>query len=537
MDDMSDRQRKESFSPLHAHPISELPGTAMPLNQAGLSSLSTANGPLPRTTTSSTSSEWGGTYGHMPHTQPQLASREEAAGTSQRVSGSQVSRRLTVDSGWSSSLSSLRPYTNSPTYVLGTGSVSSRSDMRYVMEHSPRGSILPSPTRVPWRALEEEDESDAIPPALQDSSSKSLVNTNNLDTTTPLPPLGKSAATISGKHALKLLVVRNKLLNSVASRTAQTLNSPQFNQLVQASQTSKDQFDYWVEYFNRNETGKQYIDAMLCTMQAMLDELSPDTSDGTLQELRRMLLDLSQATEVVPNSLFLQYVEPEIKNPVRSGAFTTIYRGMLQNRHVALKLFRLFEVADEKQFWKNVTREANAGASRDGTILSVDPDLKYSWIIQVAEGLVYLHENNVANIMLDENHCVKLADYDFAHLEPGVVRPGAARWAAPEVLRCSEVTPAGDVYSFGSVCLEITTQALPFSEIRKDAQLVFRMGQGGLRPKWKETGNTRLDEIGKVAAHAWAEEPSQRPSMLTIRDILVSLGPLKSAAHSQVGSD
>lgn len=73
-----------------------------------------------------------------------------------------------------------------------------------------------------------------------------------------------------------------------------------------------------------------------------------------------------------------------------------------------------------------------------------------------------------ANILLDDDRRVCLADFGLARFTDAQQitmggnswHSGALRWMPPEVLSGAKIDYAGDVYSFGCVCLEVSAPCL-----------------------------------------------------------------------------
>ena len=77
-----------------------------------------------------------------------------------------------------------------------------------------------------------------------------------------------------------------------------------------------------------------------------------------------------------------------------------------------------------------------------------------------------------ANILIDDNHHACIADFGLSRLARDLDLPstsqlsslgGALRWTAPELYAFGEVIPCvtlySDIYSFGSIALEVSTIA------------------------------------------------------------------------------
>ncbi|KAK9063460.1 hypothetical protein SSX86_017330 [Deinandra increscens subsp. villosa] len=193
-------------------------------------------------------------------------------------------------------------------------------------------------------------------------------------------------------------------------------------------------------------------------------------------------------------------------NKLGQGGFGTVYKGVLSDgREIAVKRlffnnkFRAADFYNEVNMissveHKNLVRLLGCSCSGPESILVYEylPNMslnlfifdeikgrELSWekrfeiIIGVAEGLVYLHENNktriihrdikASNILLDLRLRAKIADFglarsfqdDKSHISTAIA--GTLGYMAPEYLAHGQLTEKADVYSFGVLILEVVT--------------------------------------------------------------------------------
>jgi len=163
-------------------------------------------------------------------------------------------------------------------------------------------------------------------------------------------------------------------------------------------------------------------------------------------------------------------------------------------------------------------------------------------MLQIAEGMVYLHEQGIMHRDLkpmnclvkarpappDEYYTVKLADFGSARevdtestSDLFTVRPGTTRWMAPEMWGTPgswekvKYTKSVDVYGFAIISYQVVTgEALPMREI--DASDVMEAVRNGARPSFPASLSCP-EALKQLIINCWHGEPGSRPNFVDIR--------------------
>ncbi|OWZ19662.1 TKL protein kinase [Phytophthora megakarya] len=182
------------------------------------------------------------------------------------------------------------------------------------------------------------------------------------------------------------------------------------------------------------------------------------------------------------------------------------------------------------------------------TPFSYERGLRYAHMIAV--GMRFLHGLPVPIVHRDlkplncifdsEQEILKVADFGESRLlrTRDVVAPrpnffpsadvtvqmttniGSACWAAPEVLKdeaTSEYSVKIDVYSFGIICWQLYTCAVPYADIPGSVLAVAEAVLSGVRPPIRRTC-PRL--FAKIMKRCWHDNPLRRPNFEDIVQLL-----------------
>ncbi|KAJ7106274.1 kinase-like domain-containing protein, partial [Mycena epipterygia] len=286
----------------------------------------------------------------------------------------------------------------------------------------------------------------------------------------------------------------------------------------------------------------------------------------------------------LPSSLFITGITDHDDQPTFHGGFGDVYRASYGDKTVALKRIRMFQVnsdSESKRIRQQFCREALVwqrlqheyilpliGIDREtfsSSFCMVSPWMKHGTVLkylslrgradvdrlllQVAEGLRYLHSMNIVhgdlrgmNILVSDDLNACLADFGLtsaivaATNTSSTKHGGSTRWLAPELIHpsafgCDQFvrTPASDVYAFACVCLEASefnqllhTGRPPFSDVAGDGPVLLKV-IAGERPARPDTSMSH--DLWALVTASWAQEIRDRPGIETIiRSMRVQLG-------------
>lgn len=244
---------------------------------------------------------------------------------------------------------------------------------------------------------------------------------------------------------------------------------------------------------------------------------------------------------------------------IATGSNGDLYKGTLRSQEVAIKVLKIEHLSEgvQREFAQEVyilrkVRHKHVvqfiGACTKPPLLCIVTEYMsggsvYSFLhkkkgylklpavlkvaIDVARGMRYLHQNNIihrdlkaANLLLDENEVVKVADFGVARVQvqSGVMtaETGTYRWMAPEVIEHKPYNHKADVFSFGVVLWELLTGKIPYDNLTP-LQAAVGVVQKGLRPTVPRQTHPL---VVTLLEKCWQQEPSLRPEFSEIIEIL-----------------
>ncbi|XP_017782387.1 PREDICTED: mitogen-activated protein kinase kinase kinase 11-like isoform X2 [Nicrophorus vespilloides] len=271
----------------------------------------------------------------------------------------------------------------------------------------------------------------------------------------------------------------------------------------------------------------------------------------------------------------INFNELELEEVIGVGGFGKVYRGLWNNREVAVKAARQDPDADISLTLKNVVNEAKLfelldhenivslvgvclqepnmclvleycrGGSLNRVLAGrkIRPDVLVDWAIQIARGMDYLHcgapislihrDLKSSNVLLSDTiendglqfKTLKITDFGLArevYKTTRMSQAGTYAWMAPEVIRNSTFSKASDVWSYGVLLWELLTGETPYKGIDTLA-VAYGVAANKLTLPIPSTCPQPWRELMEAC---WESDPHRRPYFVDI------LGKLDSIVHS-----
>ncbi|KAG2632178.1 hypothetical protein PVAP13_2NG066900 [Panicum virgatum] len=265
------------------------------------------------------------------------------------------------------------------------------------------------------------------------------------------------------------------------------------------------------------------------------------------------------------------------KNLIGKGFFGEVYKGLLDNKLVAVKKPKIGGALENNEQFaneviiqsqvihKNIVRLIGCclevdipmlvyefipnGSLEDllhsNKVVPVNIDVRLSIAAQSADGLSYMHSktnNKVphgdikpANILLDDNFMPKISDFgtsrliarDKEHAENVI---GDMSYMDPVCMETNLLTEKSDVYSFGVVILElISRKKATYSENNSFVNNFLEAQKENRVAEWFDneiavTSNLELlHSLARIAVECLSLDADKRPSMIDVAERLLKL--------------
>ncbi|KAI8470540.1 MAG: kinase-like domain-containing protein [Monoraphidium minutum] len=255
-----------------------------------------------------------------------------------------------------------------------------------------------------------------------------------------------------------------------------------------------------------------------------------------------------------------------IDSKVAAGSFSNLYKGFYCGQEVAVKILKDLgdDAAQYSEFLQEVSimrkvRHKNVvqfigACTRKPNLCIVFEYMShgsvYDWVrregplklsqvlkvaVEVSRGMDYLHQRKIihrdlkaANLLLDDNGTVKIADFGVARMIESnghmTAETGTYRWMAPEVIEHKPYDEKADVFSFGVVLWELLTCKIPYSDMTP-LQAAVGVVQKGLRPALPQNCP---QAVADTMLACWDASPAHRP---TFKELTPQLQALLDAAR------
>ncbi len=148
----------------------------------------------------------------------------------------------------------------------------------------------------------------------------------------------------------------------------------------------------------------------------------------------------------------------------------------------------------------------------------MDARLRLSVLLQLAQGVAYLHRLNILHRDLKSDNVLLMADWTAKVADFGLTRfvnakkmtqVGTPMWMAPEIIQGTLYTDKADVYAFGIIVWEVMTREEPYIN-KEPLQILVEVVNQNLRP----TIAARYEghPLVPVMQDCWQRDAAKRPT-------------------------
>ncbi|KAJ3445756.1 ankyrin repeat-containing protein [Anaeramoeba flamelloides] len=374
-------------------------------------------------------------------------------------------------------------------------------------------------------------------------------------------PLHYVCKTSADPAIIKLLLINGTEPNF----QCQLFKNTAFNFLVMYNKKINDQtidlfFEYSYDINLRNNQGKTLLDlAEEYKRESLITRLNKSISNQNSPK-KKVISNIGQVfahlNQDLSNFQKINSDDIQIIKQVGRGSFKDVYEGRWNENRVAVSKFfnsknfsqnQLEEIISEVKMMCRLSHPCIVkfyGACIDdpvnimlvgqfcarGSLLyylkqtQISKKRKIKIALDLAHGIQYLHSLNLVhrdlkspNILIDQNFNAKITDFGLTktinlHQSQNLnTIVGTMNWMAPELLRDErDYTNKIDIYAFGIILWEISTQRMPFKNM-SPLRIPMLVGYKGHRPEIKKT-----DLFYDIIIKCWAHDPNERDDIKQI---------------------
>jgi serine/threonine protein kinase len=167
--------------------------------------------------------------------------------------------------------------------------------------------------------------------------------------------------------------------------------------------------------------------------------------------------------------------------------------------------------------------------------IKLSPEKQLEYALSIAEGMEYLHTRepmivhrdlNSKNILL-KNGVPKITGFDVAQIRDTLsssldTQIETWNWMAPEIMKKGgqSYKEKVDVWSFGMILYELTTNTVPYHDCKNQMQLYDEVCVNKKTPPLPENIKHIHPTVLELMKQCWNWDPQQRPSFTQIVEIL-----------------
>ncbi|CAA0809917.1 Mitogen-activated protein kinase kinase kinase 1 [Striga hermonthica] len=263
-----------------------------------------------------------------------------------------------------------------------------------------------------------------------------------------------------------------------------------------------------------------------CVPSASCSFTTSSNDDDTSSTTTEPMLSMS------PNGRFRRVISEWQKGELLGrGSFGSVYEGIADDGFFfAVKEVSLLDQEDEgKQRIIQLEQEISLLSQFEHENI-----VQYYGTKKVLVFILLIRDIKCANILVDTNGLVKLADFGLAKattLNDVKSCKGTALWMAPEVVRSLGYGLPADIWSLGCTVLEMLTRRFPYSHLETPMAALYRIGKGE-RPEIPESLSNDARDFILTCLQV---DPSSRPTAVQLLDhpfVKRPLPPLSSGFTS-----